>query len=343
MKAKLFSFTVALVLSATFFGCNHPVTNITLPQAAENQSHIYTLFVSARVNEHDLVADSLHAFITIDGVEHEMNLAPYGDRLYEYEYAMPGDRAQAKYFFSIRYQEMVETLVKNREVRSPETYTLNVVNRYVLAMEATRGPVGSVIPVVGRGFSRVDKIVIGGIEAPTTVASSNALTFAVPPLPAGDYPVAWHSGTDVFQIGAFHVDNADLKVTPTSLELASGSTTSMTFDMGLPAPEGGLPITILTDIPASVVMPDVVIPAGQSSVTINISGGAVGSGSLHISSPGFSSLEVPVKITEAPPAPAPVEPVPVPVAPAPVMPAPAATPAPVAPAATTPAAAVLGS
>jgi hypothetical protein len=189
----------------------------------------------------------------------------------------------------------------------------------------------------------VDKIVIGGIEAPTTVASSNALTFAVPPIPAGDYPVEWHSGTDVFQIGAFHVDNADLKVTPTSIEVASGSTTTMTFDMGLPAPEGGLPVSVLTDVPGSVVMPDVVIPAGQSNVTINISGGTVGSGSLHISSPGFSQLVVPVKITEAPPAPAPVAPAPVPVTPAPeAAPAPVA-PAPAAPAATPPAAAVLGS
>ncbi len=340
MKAKLFSFTVALVLSATFLGCNHPVTNITLPQAAENQSHIYTLFVSARVNEHALVEGSIHAFITIDGVEHEMGLAPYGDRLYQYEYQMPGDRSQAKYFFSIRYQEKVETLIKDREQRSSETYTLNVVNRYVLAMEATRGPVGSVIPVVGRGFSRLDRIVIGGIEAPTSVASSNALTFTVPPLPAGDYPVEWHSGTDVFQIGAFHLDGADLKVTPNSLELASGGSTQMTFDMGLPAPEGGLPVAVLTDIPASVVMPDVVIPAGQSSITINISGAAMGSGSLHISAPGFSQLEVPVKITEAVavPAPAPVEP-------APIAPAPEATPAP-APAAvpaSAPAAAVIGS
>jgi len=83
-----------------------------------------------------------------------------------------------------------------------------------------------------------------------------------------------------------------------------------------------------------------VIPAGQSSVTIKISGGTVGSGSLHISSPGFSPLVVPVKITEAVvvPAPAPVEAAPVPVAaPTPVEPAPVVVPASV------PAAAILGS
>lgn len=275
-----------------------------------------------------------------------MDPAPYGDRLFEYDYQMPGDRSQAKYFFSIRYQEKVDELVKDRD-DTTETYTLNVVNRYVLAMEATRGPVGSVIPVVGRGFSRVDRIVIGGTEAPTTVASANALTFAVPPLPAGDYPVEWHSGTDVFQIGAFHVDGADLKVTPSMLEFPSGTSAQLTFDMGLPAPEGGLPVAVLTDIPASVVMPDVVIPAGQSSVTVNVSGAATGSGSLHISAVGFGQVVVPVKIDEAPPAPAPV--VPAPATPVPtVAPAPAAepvpaAPAPAAPAASTPAAAVIGS
>jgi len=343
MKAKHIPLIASLALAAALTGCNHPVTNFTLPQTAENQSHLYTLSVNARANVHNMIDGSLKAFVIIDGDEHEMALAPYGDNLFQYDYQMPADRAVAKYYFSIRYKERVGEIIKDRELRDPEgqkPYVLNVVNRYVLAMETTRGPVGSVVPVVGSGFSPIDRIVIGGSEAPTHFASTNAITFTVPPMASGDYPVEWHSGTDVTPVGAFHVDMADLKITPATFELSSGGSTQVTFDIGLPAPEGGVPVSVLTDIPASIIMPEIVIPAGESSVTVKITGGAVALGSLHVSAPGFNQAVVPVKITEAVvmpmpmaepapvvvPTPAPEAPV---VAPAPVTPAPTPAPAPV--------------
>jgi hypothetical protein len=349
MKAKLFLFTAALALATAFSGCNNPVINVTLPQAAENQSHIYTLFVNTRLNQPSIVAGSLRAYVTIEGQEHAMAPSPYGDEIYQYDYTMPGDREQAKYFYTIRYDELVNQLVKHRDLES-QLYTLNIVNRYVLQMENTRGPVGAVVPVVGNGFAPADTVVIGGSPAPTTVASANAMTFAVPPLPPGDYPVEWHAGTDVFQIGAFHVDISALAVTPASLELASGDATSLTIAMGEPAPAGGVTLKVLTDAPGSVVMPvEVRIPGGQKSVTVKVAGGAPGAGTLHINAPGFSQAVVPIKVNEAPVLPV-VTPTPVEAAPAPVTPVPVETaPAPVAaPPATTapkdvPAAAVIGS
>ncbi len=351
MKAKLFLFTAALALATAFSGCNNPVINVTLPQAAENQSRIYTLFVNTRINKYSMVDGSLHAFVTIEGQEHEMAPSPYGDDIFQYDYTMPGDREQAKYFFTIRYDELVNQLVKHRDIES-QLYTLNIVNRYVLQMENTRGPVGAVVPVVGNGFSPADTVVIAGSAAPTSVASANALTFAVPPLPPGDYPVEWHSGTDVFQIGAFHVDISALTVSPASVELASGDATSLTMAMGEPAPTSGVTLKILTDAPASVVMPtEVLIPAGQKSVTVKLSGGSPGAGSLHIDAPGFSQAVVPIKVNEAPAlpvvTPAPVEEAPVPATPSPAdtapTPAPVATPPVATPPKDVPAAAVIGS
>ncbi len=348
MKAKHIPLLATLALAAAFAACNHPVVNVTLPQAAENQSHIYTLFVNARINKANLVPGTLKAFITIEGEEHEMSAAPYGDQIFQYDYAMPANYSLAKYFFTVRYDELVTGLVKHRQIDpdASQIYTLNIVNRYVLEMESVRGPVGAVVAVVGRGFNPADHIMIGGTWAPTTVASSNALTFAVPPLAPGDYPVEWHAGSEVFQIGAFHVDASNLTATPASIEVAATANATLTISMEQLAPQGGIPFEVLTDVPQSVIMPkEIVIPGGQRSATVTITGGSPGSGSLHISAPGFYRAVTTIKVNEAPPAPAPVvAPVAAPVEAAPAPAAPTATPAtPETPPAKLPAAAVMGS
>ncbi len=332
MKAKHIPFAAALILAASLAACSHPVVNLNAPQVAENQSHIYTLVVNARINPLNMVQGSLKAYVVVEGQEHEMQLAPYGEDIYQYDYHMPSDRSEAKYYFVIRYDEMLDSLVKHREWKSPQVYTLKVMNRYVLQMEMTRGVVGSVVPVVGNGFLPQDYIVIGGTAAPTKYASTNALTFQVPPLPPGDYPVEWHSGSDVFQLGAFHIDLTNFKVSPASLEVASTESTNLTISIDQPAPYGDLPITVLTDAPASVVMDTVRIPAGESSVTVKITGGQPGSGNLRISTPGFNMVTVPIKVDDAPPPPpTPVTPVAPEVTPAEPAPAPAAAVTPVTP------------
>ncbi len=334
MKAKHIPFAAALIFAALSTACSHPVVNLNAPQVGENPSRIYSLFVNARINEHNVVEGSTKAYIDIDGEEHEMTRAPYGDEIYQYDYRLPAGRAQAKYYFVIRYDEKMAQLTKKREWKSPETYTLNIVNRYVSQMEVTRGVVGAAVPVVGRGFLEADSIVMGGVAAPTKVASANAMTFQVPALAPGDYPVEWHSGADVFQVGAFHVDISNFKVTPASLEVPSTSTTTFTLSMEQPAPEGGLPVAVLTDVPSSVIMDEVRIPGGQNSAVITVKGGQMGAGNLRISTPGFNSVIIPIKVTEAPPPPpVPVTPMPVvtPVEPAqpvtPPTPAPAPIPA----------------
>ncbi|HTB64125.1 MAG TPA: hypothetical protein VK737_11130, partial [Opitutales bacterium] len=165
------------------------------------------------------------------------------------------------------------------------------------------------------------------------------------------YPVEWHSGSAVTQIGGFHVDSSALTVTPTSLELASGDATSLTISMDQPAPDGGVPFAVLTDIPGSAVMPaQIIVNAGETSATVKIAGGAPGAGTLHISAPGIERAVVAIKVNPAPVLPQ-VAPPPVDITP--VVPTPTVTPTPVVtpevapPASTTPkdmpAAAVRGS
>jgi hypothetical protein len=348
MKAKHIPLLAALAFGAILSGCTQPIINVTLPQAQENPSRIYTLTMNLRLNEPTVVPGSLEVVAVVEGVEHPMALLNYGEEFYEYEYTMPPDREEAKYYFQVRYDIRESGLIRHREEHT-EVYTLNIINRYVLAMSATRGFVGSTIAVMGNNFTRLDHVVVGGTEAPTTYTSPNSLTFVVPALPdQQDYAVEVHSGSDVFPIGSFHIDTAALKVSPDSVEVNSGDSADVTFDVGQNAPEGGLAVQVLTDVPASVIMPPVVVPMGQSTVTVKVQGGVPGSGGLYVSSPGYNSLVVPIKVDPAPtPAPAPAPAAAPAVTPAPAaepVPAANATPAAAAPAATpAPAPAEIGS
>ncbi len=317
MKAKHFSLFV-LALLAALCGCSQPIVNLTPPSATQNDSGIYTLSMNARLPTTDYVTGSMRAFIEIEGKEHEMKRAPYGDLIYTYEFAMAPTHNQAKYYFTLKYDTEDKSGIVRAATTTSQLYTMSVLNHYVLALVATRGSVGSVISVVGNGFSRLDRVVIGGLEAPTTYSSANAITFAVPPLPANhDYMVELNSaGGNVFPIGPFRVDPSVLTVTPASLDLASGDSVQLIVNMGRKAPEGGVPVDARTDVPASIVMPVITIPGGSPTVSAKITAGQPGKGTLHLSAQGFDEVLVPVNVVPAPDKPA-AAPAPAPVAPQP--------------------------
>ncbi len=81
-------------------------------------------------------------------------------------------------------------------------------------------------------------------------------------------------------VGTFRIDPINLTVTPPNLTLASGAQQSLSFSVPNPAPPGGLLIDVATDAPESVIMPEVVIPEGQTSVSVSVQGGKPGTGSL---------------------------------------------------------------
>ena len=60
---------------------------------------------------------------------------------------------------------------------------------------------------------------------------------------------------------------------PAALSLAPGQKQSLTFTITHPAPAGGLLLDVTTDVPESVIMPEVIVPEGQSSATVTVEGG----------------------------------------------------------------------
>ena len=72
----------------------------------------------------------------------------------------------------------------------------------------------------------------------------------------------------------------------------------MTFTIPNAAPQGGLLLDVATDVPESVIMPEVVVPEGATNVVVTIQGGKPGTGALYLKGFGQGELSIPVTVSE---------------------------------------------
>ncbi len=294
-KSGLLGAASAFALLLT--GCGTTIVNMTSDTVAENPSSIYTITARVKPAEADLVKNTLKVQIVIDGQIHPMTASPLGDGLYEFDYRMPPGRTEATYYLLVNYAKQ-----RNNTAYPVEEYTelrtIKLTNRYVYTLEAVRGPIGARIAIVGRGFTPQDVVYLDSVPARTVFESPNAISFAVPAVPAGRaYKVSLNNGTTSQDVGSFRVDGLSLDVAPTELMLQTGGRANLTFSLGHPAPEGGLLIDVSTDIPKSVIMPEVIIPAGATTATIPVQGGQPGQGSLFVTGVGSGEITIPVSVT----------------------------------------------
>lgn len=287
----------ALGLALLLSGCSSTIVNMTSDTIAENPSQIYTITARVKPNETELVKGSLKVQIVIDGEIHPMTRSPLGDGLYEYDYHMPAGRTEATYYLLVNYAGMRSNMVFPVEEYT-ELRTIKLTNRYVYTLEAVRGPIGARIAIVGRGFTPQDVVYLDSVPARTVFESPNAISFSVPAVPAGRaYTVTLNNGTTSQQVGSFRVDGLSLDVAPTELALTTGGRATLTFSLGTPAPEGGLLIDVSTDVPKSVVMPEVIVPAGATSATITVQGGQPGTGHLYVTGVGSGEISIPLTVS----------------------------------------------
>lgn len=282
-----------------FFHLNFP--SYLRADIARRASRIYTLSMSAYINDGSLVKDSIEPFIVIDEQVipmKEVKDMKY-DRIYEYDYVMPKGRKDAKYYFMLKYKvdNTVKGVSEERVIKSRTVYELKPVSRYVVNIQNERGPVGSEVPVLGRGFDKLDKITIGGVDADTEYLSRSTLNFTVPPLEAGkNYDVNLVGTKGDLWIGQFRVDPAEMQVSPASITMKSSDVTNLIFNIGFAAPKGGYPIDVKTNIPSSIIMDEVVVPEGQTSTSVSLKAAAAGKGALYINGVGFNEKVVPVEV-----------------------------------------------
>ena len=279
-------------------GCNDvTITNLTPPSLTDNPSRIHTITLRVDQKRNSIVPGSVEPHIIIDGENHKMRKSRIGEGFYEYDYHLPPGRTEMAYYFLVNYEVQFNERTEPREAYS-ELNRVSVVNRYVLTLEANRGPVGARISVLGRGFTPQDALYFDGTPIRTIYESTSSISFFVPPLePGRTYEVVLAGANGSSPIGAFRIDPSALSVMPSALNLRTGSVQPLTFSVPNPAPAGGLLLDVTTDVPESVIMPEVIVPAGETSVTVDVQGGRPGSGNLFLKGYEAGEVTIPVTVT----------------------------------------------
>jgi hypothetical protein len=283
---------------ALLSGCESvTLTNLTPASMPENPSHIYTFTLRITPHTNTVPVTSVTPHIVVDGHSYNLTKSSLGEGIYEFEYQLPAGREDVTYYYLVNYN-----IEGNGTITPHETYTdlqhVKIVHRYVLSLEVGRGPVGARISVLGRGFTSSDTIAFDGTAARTSFESPTSLSFYVPALtPGRNYAVTLQSPAGNSPVGTFRIDPSTVSVSPSSLSLRSGEREALTFTIPNPAPAGGTLLDVTTDVPESVIMPEVIVPQGQASATITVEGGKPGSGNLFLK--GYGSGEVTIPVTVA--------------------------------------------
>jgi hypothetical protein len=114
--------------------------------------------------------------------------------------------------------------------------------------------------------------------------------------PNKNYQVTVNGSAGNSPVGTFRVDAATVSVSPTSLSLRTGERQTLSFTIPNPAPPGGTLLDITTDVPESVIMPEVIVPQGQTNIGITVEGGRPGNGNLFLKGFGSGELTIPVSV-----------------------------------------------
>lgn len=283
---------------ALLAGCETvTLTNLTPPAIDENPSQIYTFTLRVTPRTNTVLQNSIRPQIIVDGKSFPLRQSQLGENLWEFEYQLPAGRDTLAYYFLVNY-----SVEGNNVVQPMETYTplqhAKIVSRKVLSMDANRGPVGARISVLGRGFTTADVVAFNEMPVRTTFESPTSLSFYVPAMePNRNYYVTVQSPAGNSPVGTFRIDASSVSVTPSSLALLTGQREAMTFSIPNPAPAGGTLLDVTTDVPDSVIMPEVIVPQGQTSVTVTVEGGRPGSGTLYLKGFGAGEVTVPVTVS----------------------------------------------
>jgi hypothetical protein len=290
--SRIFPALAVGLLMLLVAGCNLTITNLTPDTVPQNPSQIYTITASFRPGA-QVEPSSIQPRIIIDGQAHALTRSTVGNDIWEFEYQLPAGRTSASYYFICDYR--TKNSSDTQEIYS-ELQTMNIAGRYVIRPEATRAPVGSRVSILGAGFSTADIVYFDNTPARTVFESPSSLSFFVPAVtPGRNYKLTVRGAGAGLDVGTFRVDAISFQVVPGALLLRPGEQQAVTFTIPQPAPAGGMLIDVTTDVPESVVMPEVIVPANATSVTVPIQGGKPGTGSLFFrSSAGESTVSVTV-------------------------------------------------
>lgn len=292
---------ILLALVALLSGCRTVFQDFTQERIPQNPSGIYTFSFAANLPDSNRIPGSERAEIVINGKTFPMQKRDINGLVFSFDYEMPPGVTEARYYYIVYFDYNTpggrKTATRYSTHESGTVFRAELVSTYSIQLVNDRGPVGAQVAVVGSGFTSQDVVLVDGVEATTRVHSPNSLEFTVPAIsPGGPYPVVLRTGSGDIVAGNLRVDFARIQVHPASLRIASGESDFFIIQLAGPAPASGLRVDVLTDVPDSVIMPEVFIPGGAMSVNVTVTGGTAGSGIIRITVPGHAPVQVPVSV-----------------------------------------------
>lgn len=298
MKAKRIFLSSFLVLAFCLTGCSVKIVNTTPDIAPASPTGNYTLSAHAQVKKQTVVPSSLKAFVVIDGEQRAMTATTTAPNLFEYDYQAPVGKELTRFYYVLNFDTQKKDETPTSVQIISDLYQVQLPSQITLTIDKTRAAVGTRVSINGQGFTNQDIVFVDRTPAETVFTSPTKLQFVVPELkPDFGYSIEVRSSTRAQTAGYLRIDPASpLSVLPNKLSLKPGQRQALAFALDYPASDGGLYINITTDIPGSIIMPEVLIPEGARSVSAVIEGGKVGSGHLFINVSGLPELVIPLTI-----------------------------------------------
>ncbi|MCH6255052.1 hypothetical protein MLD52_00725 [Puniceicoccaceae bacterium K14] len=285
-----------LPLTLLLAGCDLKITDLTPSSMKANPSNVYTITAQVAVTNSAVKDGTVKPEIIIDGKAYPMVEAPGAGSLYEFDYKMPRGQSEAAYYLLVSYERKTTNGFTTKEAYT-ELTNISIQRRYSVDLEVDRAPVGTKVAILGRGFAVGDKVIVGETPAVSRLESATALAFYVPTMPEGrNYEVKVLGSQGEISAGFIRIDSSQIRVSPSSISMSSGGRRPMVFSIPEDAPPGGLRVDVTTDVPASIIMPEVIIPAGQRSVSVTLEGGEPAEGSIFVEVPGYNEVVLPVTI-----------------------------------------------
>ena len=298
MKAKRISTFSAIALLLCLSGCSLYIVNLTPKKFPPSTDGAYTIRAKVETNRQDVVPDSFEAFVVIDGNQLPMRRQLSDNPVFEYNYKPPSDNLTVRFYYVLNYLVKSKNAAPILKQFVSNLYQAQLPDTEFLVMDKQRAAVGTRVAVYGDEFTEQDRVLIDGTPCETIFVSSKELQFLVPEIkPSFGYAVDVFTSGGMLKAGLLRVDPANpLSVLPKTLELKVGQPKALAFMLSYPAPYGGLYIDITTDIPDSIIMPEVLIPERARTVSATIKGKYISNGNLFIKAGDLPEIIVPVTV-----------------------------------------------
>jgi hypothetical protein len=298
MKAKRILLSSFFIIVFYLTGCGVKMLNTTPAIAPASPTGNYTLSAQADVKKKTVIPGSLKAFVVIDGKQRPMTADPQAHNAFTYDFKASDDASLTRFYYVLHYATQKENEAPVSEEMISDLYQVQLPNRVSLTVQQQRAAIGTRVSILGQQFTNTDLIFVDATAAKTIFISPDELQFVVPEVKPGfGYAIQVRGNARAQTAGYLRVDPASpLSVLPKKLVLQSGQRQALAFALDTPAPYQGLYINVTTDIPDSIIMPEVLIPEGARTVSATIEGDKVGSGHLFINANGLPELVIPVSI-----------------------------------------------